>query len=90
MLQPPYTGQFEDGLWLGANDFAQVGTFVWQNSHAALNYTNWDQGQPSLVDPAMIKENCLHMWLDIGKWNDLNCDVTYVPQATICEVLYGC
>jgi hypothetical protein len=25
------------------------------------------------------------MWMNEGKWNDLKCDYTRVPQVTMCE-----
>ena len=28
---------------------------------------------------------CLQMWMNEGKWNDLKCDFTKVPQSTMCE-----
>ena len=30
-------------------------------------------------------ENCLQMWMAHGKWNDLRCDYTKVPQISMCE-----
>ena len=33
----------------------------------------------------MGDEDCLQMWMNEGKWNDLKCDFTKVPQSTMCE-----
>ena len=64
----------------------QEGQFVWTSSQTAMNYTNWTPGEPDDAG----NEDCVHMWLDVGQWNDVNCDHRDVPQATMCEVLFGC
>ncbi len=35
-------------------------------------------------------ENCLHMWESSGQWNDISCNITQNPQATMCEKLVSC
>ena len=37
-------GLTSDFFWLGANDLAEVYTFVWQTSGTVMNYTNWYGG----------------------------------------------
>lgn len=55
-------------LWIGLNDAASNGTFVWSNGDA-VTYTNWAGGEPN---------NCcggetyvVVNWLSSGQWNDL-------------------
>ena len=74
-------------MWIGANDIGNEGSFVWAEPPAPVNYTNWDAGQP---DNAYGVENCVHMWLGDGKWNDLPCEHREAPQSTLCEVLVPC
>ena len=74
-------------MWLGANDMDQEGQFVWKSSQTPMNYTNWSSGNPDDAG----NEGCVHMWLGVGEWNDVNCDLSRdSPQATMSEVLFSC
>lgn len=51
-------------LWLGLNDEAQKGTYVW-TSGSPFSYTNWDSGQPNNAnnsDYVALRQN--------GRWAD--------------------
>jgi hypothetical protein len=63
--------------WIGFNDLAVEGTFVWSNGDA-VTYTHWNGGQP---DDFHSSEDCAQMRSD-GYWNDLNCTGT---RAYVCE-----
>ena len=67
------------GIWLGATDIQSEGVWIWNSSGSALTYTNWSLGEPQNLGG---NENCLHMWLYLGEWNDNTCDNTL---ATLCE-----
>jgi hypothetical protein len=52
-------------LWIGLNDIASEGTFVWSNGDA-VTYTNWSAGEPNQFGD----EDAVEMY-DSGQWNDL-------------------
>ncbi len=65
--------------WIGFNDQALEGTFVWQDGSSG-GYTNWWPGQP---DNASGNEDCVQFWSAAsGQWNDNNCASSY---ASVCE-----
>ncbi|XP_069140520.1 perlucin-like isoform X1 [Argopecten irradians] len=71
-------------FWIGGEDFAEEGTWVWLKSKtpiSAQSYSNWIGGGSSL--PITFDENCLMVTRDSGyKWEDNNCDDHYF---FICE-----
>jgi hypothetical protein len=68
-------GGTDRNLWIGLNDVAAEGTFVW-SSGEPVTYTNWDPGQP---DNNQAGEDFVHLWspsiqggfFQPDKWNDL-------------------
>jgi hypothetical protein len=60
-------------VWLGFNDLAVEGTFVWVNGDP-VTYTNWDGGEPNNSNGV---EDCAQMWRTKGYWNDGNCSFAY-------------
>lgn len=52
--------------WIGLNDFATEGTFVW-SSGAPVNFTNWNPGEPNDSGGA---EDAVEMFGSNGEWND--------------------
>lgn len=64
-------------FWMGFNDIAVEGTFVWASGDAAT-YTNWNSGEPNNSGG----EDCAHTWSS-GKWNDIPC--TGYPARYVCE-----
>ncbi|XP_055598074.1 lectin subunit alpha-like [Uranotaenia lowii] len=62
-------------FWLGANDMAEEGTFVWVHSGRTVTYTRWHSDEPNNTGGV---ENCVELVYDtvgkyIWKWNDTEC-----------------
>lgn len=72
-----------DYFWLGANDLASEGSWVW-SSGTALSYTKWGPGEPNNSN----NEDCAELrltnfsGLKPGDWNDSACTD---PKYFICE-----
>lgn len=69
LYQPLYPS--EHGLWIGLNDYAEEGTWVWA-SGSDSSFTNWQDGSPD----GGTDENAAEMLLNHpngtpGLWNDL-------------------
>jgi len=63
--------------WIGASDLATEGSFVWAESHEAVDYANWRPGEPNNDD----NEDCVEMgWNSDGAfgWNDKHCTSTEI------------
>ncbi|XP_013402517.1 perlucin-like [Lingula anatina] len=57
--------------WLGGNDMAQEGRWVWVGTNSVLSYTNWYPGEPSNNEGI---EHCLELRSVIThRWNDAPC-----------------
>ena len=65
------------GTWIGLNDVATEGTFVWSSGEPFTGYTNWFAGQPDNFSPG---EDAVEIYL--GQWND---QVATVVQPYILE-----
>ncbi|XP_013402520.1 perlucin [Lingula anatina] len=58
--------------WLGGNDMAQEGRWVWVGTNKVMSYTNWYPGQPSNYKG--IEHCLLLLWSHIQhRWNDAPC-----------------
>ena len=75
------------GIWLGATDNQSEGIWIWNSSGSALTYTNWSLGDP---DNQGGNENCLHMWHNLGEWNNGNCEYSLADMGTLCEQIFNC
>ena len=64
--------------WIGANDIAQEGEFVWANGEA-FEYTNWRNGEPNNLDG---RQDCGCITSD-GTWDDENVNV---PHPFVLEI----
>lgn len=76
-----YFGGTDHSLWIGLNDAAVEGNFVW-TSGEPLTYTNWISGQP---DNNVGGEDYVHMMRDNlgyipGTWNDLGSPNFFFPS----------
>ena len=65
------------GYWIGGNDFALEGVFVWDSGNA-LTFQNWDVGEPSNT---YSNFNCMRS-RSYWRWHDMNCGSKY---QSICE-----
>ena len=66
--------------WIGLNDRAVEGTFVWSDG-SALGFTNWNFAQP---DDGGGSEDCAHVNFPThGEWNDLPCSLKI---KSICKI----
>ncbi|XP_013416324.1 perlucin [Lingula anatina] len=66
--------------WLGGNDMAQEGRWVWVGTKSVMTYTNWYPDQP---DDSGGREDCLHLWQNYAhRWNDEWCGFA---KNFICE-----
>jgi hypothetical protein len=73
-----------NGLWLGTTDIAQEGTFIWQSSGKAVNYTNWYSPNPD----GGTGQNCLLLNFYHWGWDDEFCNATV--ETTMCEMIFPC
>lgn len=73
-------------IWIGFNDEAVEGTFVWYDQ-SQITYTNWAGGEPNQSG----NEDCTQIYPN-GQWNDLPCtsgnsssviEVNLCPEITI-------
>lgn len=71
--------------WIGFNDIASPGTFVWE--YGTSSYTKWASGQP---DNGGNEEDCVEQYAD-GTWNDKECYAQLpcyvcqqIPTCSIC------
>ena len=56
----------DDRYWIGLNDFAVEGTFVWTDG-SGLSYTDWKSGEPSKG----LTEDCVRV--EQNDWWDSDC-----------------
>ncbi len=58
--------------------FHFLGTFLWDESQRAVDYTNWWTGEPSNGNGGTGGEDCVYMaklkWFG---WNDFHCNLHY-------------
>ena len=62
------TFQSYGNLWIGLNDIAAEGTYVWSSGQSST-YLNWASGEPNNCCGG---EDAVHFWGGINAWNDLN------------------
>ena len=61
-------GGFSGNFWIGYNDIASEGSFVW-SSGAPLTFSSWNSGEPANSS----NEDCTEFRTGQANWNDLNC-----------------
>jgi hypothetical protein len=72
--------------WIGLNDVASEGTFVW-TSGTAVGYTNWNPGEPN--NSAGL-EHYAEMFGSNGEWNDNTNEAAGLQVYPIVELEAGC
>ncbi|XP_055999463.1 perlucin-like [Ostrea edulis] len=66
--------------WIGGEDTAEEGTWIWTFSEIPLSFKNWNKGEPN---DRKGKEGCLEILGVLnGLWNDLPCSNSSV---SVCE-----
>ena len=65
-----------EGVWIGANDIAKDGTWVWTDG-SDWKLENWRAGEPNNHNGK--PEHCAEMKakMENGKWNDVICNGAY-------------
>ncbi|XP_062600821.1 perlucin-like protein [Saccostrea cucullata] len=66
-------------IWTGGTDRNDEGSFIWENSKKALNYSNWGPGEPN---DDSTSEDCLTLYFSGGNWNDEKC---HLERPFVCE-----
>ena len=64
LLQPQNTQ-----IWIGGNDLAREGNWIWQSSGDDLDFSRFNPGEPN----GGVNENCLGMLHENGNWVDSVC-----------------
>jgi hypothetical protein len=67
-------------VWLGLNDLATEGTFLWEAEESPVSYDNWEVSQPN------GDGDCGAMSLSAGDWYDRGCAET---KPYVCERFRG-
>ena len=66
--------------WLGLNDLAKEGTFVWDSSGKTPSFTDWKPGEPNNLGD----EDCVRLFVhDFAKWNDAPC---HLKSRFVCQL----
>ncbi|XP_066537428.1 macrophage mannose receptor 1-like isoform X2 [Hoplias malabaricus] len=63
-----------DEVWIGLNDLKTAMLFDWSD-HSSVPFVLWDVNEPS--HDATLKEDCVSMRGEEGKWADQNCQNKY-------------
>jgi hypothetical protein len=67
--------------WIGANDLATEGTFLWEDG-TALGFTNWATGEPNNANDAYQEDCAIIAGSRATKqWDDRPCDATEVTAS---------
>ena len=65
--------------WIGCNDLAKEGRFVWSYHNKLVTFSNWAPGEPNNDDGN--EHCCMVGWVDSwhlpGQWNDSPCSLCY-------------
>ncbi|KAK7473453.1 hypothetical protein BaRGS_00035282 [Batillaria attramentaria] len=67
-------------MWLGANDIATEGTWLWEDG-TAIDFNKWKTGEPDNVHNSHTNADCLWV-LTTGKWRDAPCNW---KRAYVCK-----
>lgn len=70
--------QLGDHKWIGLNDRAIEGRYVWVEDDSVTTYTAWYPTEPSGSG-----EGCIEQYTSEGEWNDKPCST---PRPYICQI----
>ncbi|KAK7494843.1 hypothetical protein BaRGS_00013970, partial [Batillaria attramentaria] len=65
--------------WIGLEDIAVEGEFVWSHSRQPAEYTNWGAAEPTNVGG---HEDCALLRIADGHWQDIDCKSQF---PSLCE-----
>ena len=72
--------------WIGLNDIAREGVYVWENDNSPASYTKWASGQP---DNGQFREDCAELllaFISVGftasYWTDRSC---FLQLVSVCK-----
>ena len=72
------------GIWLGANELAKLGTYTWVSTGQPVGYNNWLGGQPDRN--AGVQHCAVMISGEPGKWDDQCCYQDNYNMA-MCEMI---
>ena len=75
-------GITQSWVWVGANDIATEGTWIWSDGTGVSYpgaYTRWQSGEPN---DARQSEDCMGLITSSGLWNDWSCSHALI---SVCE-----
>ena len=67
--------------WIGLDDLATEGRYVWAESHQVVEYSNWNAGEPN---DTLNNEDCVLKYPGGEGWNDTIC--TSSSYHALCEI----
>ena len=68
-------------IWLGLNDIAKEGSFVWDSTQQPPSFTDWEKREPN---NQRNNEDCvMHMFKSGEEWNDATCTL---EMRSICQL----
>ena len=60
-------------MWIGGNDIAAEGTWVWEDGEIWGGFTAWNDGEPN----GGVSEQCIALLYYKNAWNDVSCGRVY-------------
>ena len=76
-------GLISSNAWIGYNDVANEGEFVWTRTGQSGIYQNWAKGAPDIIVADNTKD-CVIVQHDQMFWNDLECDQP--TRHSVCKI----
>ena len=69
-------------IWIGVNDIATEGTWVYDSTGLEVTYFNWGSGSSTMEPNGGNGENCVKHSFQDWTWFDVNCSRIY---PVVCE-----
>ena len=70
-------------IWIGIHDKTNEEKFTYESNGQPIGYKNWNSNEPNNAGRG---EDCTKIIVNIGKWNDLQCDLNL---PFVCEKMEG-
>lgn len=67
------TDKIGEDFWIGANDIAKEGNWIWESDKSKLFFSDWHVGEPNTGG---ANEDCVKIrWaISLYRWNDARCE----------------